>query len=97
MSRLERSIQACREAIATASEIPIDKISALDDIQDDLGMSPLEQLSLALIIEEIFSISCPESTFEKPIYRNAAGLAEWCIRRSEEAAWRESQRQRRLA
>lgn len=97
MSRLDRAISAIIEAIATAADMPAERIAYDDDLIEDLGLKTLELLSLALILEEIFSISIPESIFESPIYRTAASLAEWCIRESERASWAESQRQRRRA
>jgi acyl carrier protein len=96
MSRLGGAIQACREAIATAADLPFGSIGPDEDLIDDLGLDTLELVSVALILEEIFSIPLvPDDLFETPLYRTPVSLAEWCIRKSEEASWTETQRQRK--
>jgi acyl carrier protein len=97
MSRLDGAILAVREAVAAASTISVDAIEPDEDLLDDLGLDNLELISLALILEEVFSIEVPEAIFETALYRTSASLAEWCIRQSEEASWTETRRQRRRA
>lgn len=90
MSRLDGAIQAVRSAIAAASEIPIDSIGPDEDIVDELSLDDLELISLALILEEVFSIPVPESLFARPQHRCPSSLAQWCIDRSNESEWREA-------
>ena len=97
MSRLDGAIQAVRQAVATASTIPLEAIGPDEDLVDDLSLDDLELISVALILEEVFSIPVSEEIFEQPLYRTPASLAEWLIRKSEEAEWTEVQRQRKRA
>lgn len=99
MSRLDGAIQAIREAIsaATGNGIPAAGIGYDQDIIEEFDLDNLELISLSLILEELFGISIPQAHFESALYRTPASLAEWCIRKSDEAAWRESQRQRHRA
>jgi hypothetical protein len=53
-------------------------------------MDELELESLQLIIEEIFAISLSDEIWRSPIYSTPASLAEYCIRKSDEASWAES-------
>jgi acyl carrier protein len=97
VSRLAGATQAVREAIAAASKIPLDAIKTDDDLLEDLNLDTLEVVSLGLILEEVFSIEVPDGIFNTPLYRTPSGLAEWCIRKCEEAGWAETQRQRKRA
>lgn len=45
----------------------------------------------------IFAISVPEELWKSPLRRTPASLAEWCIRKSDEAAWEASRQERRRA
>lgn len=91
--RLSRATEAIRDAIAAVSTIPSARILDDDDLVDDLGLDELELESLGLILEEIFGIDVPEEIWGSPLNRTPASLAEWCIRKSNEAAWREVKRQ----
>lgn len=101
MSRRVSAIEAIRRAIdvATSGAVPFAKIGQDDDLIDDLALDPLELESLGLILEEIFAgISLdPERLWAGPIYRSPESLADWCTRKADEAAWAESQRQRKRA
>jgi acyl carrier protein len=100
MSRLDRAIETIRECIATISDVPVASIGNDDDLIDDMALDPLELESLALVLEEIFSITVPECVWKAPVFRTAASLAEWCIRQSDLAAWavcRNGARPQRLA
>lgn len=95
--RRQGAIQSIREAIAAASEIPLESIGPDDDLIEDLNLDNLEIVSLGLILEEIFAIAIPDGLFESALYRTAGAMAEWAIRQSDQAAWQESQRDRRRA
>lgn len=101
MSRRSRAIDAIRQAIelATDRQIPRGSFAADDDLVDDLSLCPLELEQLGLFVGEIFQgISIDsESLFSGPLYRTPESLADWCIRKADEAAWAESQRQRKRA
>lgn len=79
------------ECIAVAAGIPLESIGRDDDLIDDLALNQLERESVALVIEEIFAIIVPEHLW-RSIYSSPAGLAEWAIRQSDEAAWIEARR-----
>ena len=95
------AVQAVREAIVAASDGDFDlsMVGPDDDLLDDLSLNPLELVSLCLIVEEIFSIDCPDPThlFETAHHRSAASLAEWAIRETDRQAWGELNHQRRRA
>ena len=97
MTRLVGAILAVRQAIATAADIPIDSVPADDDLIDDLCLDELERESLGLIIEELFGVKLHARLWSSPLYRTAAALAEWIIRKSEEAAWAERHARRATA
>lgn len=90
MSRLDRAIEACRDAAAAAGEMSVNEIDQDSDFVDDLGFDNLELLGLSLIIEEIFSIQCPDDLFAYPRRRCPSGLADWAIKQSELASWTEA-------
>lgn len=93
MSRLPGAIESIRIAVATAAEIPLDRIGNDDDLAKDLELNPLQILSVCLIVEEIFSISIPDSLLQRAAYRTPAALAEWAIRESNAASYLEAKRQ----
>jgi hypothetical protein len=97
VSRLEGAIQVVREAVATCAGLPVDSIEQDEDLVSDLCLDALERESLGLIIDEIFSVIIPVELWRSPLYRTPATLAEWLIRKSEEASWKETQRQRKRA
>lgn len=99
MSRLDGAILAVRQAIASATggDIPLEAIGKDEDLVDDLSLDNLELISVALMLEEVFQVPVSEEIFEQPLYRTPAALAEWLIRKSEEAEWAEVRRQRRKA
>jgi acyl carrier protein len=97
MTRLAGAIRAVREAVAVAAELPIDGIEPDDDLVDDIGLDELERESLGLILETVFNIAIPDELWNSPLYRTPASLAEWCIRKSDEAEWAEVRRQRKRA
>lgn len=98
-TRQEWATRAVREAIATVTELALTFIGPDDDLVDDLHLDALEFVSLTLIIEEIFSIDCPDPAhlFETSYYRSAASLAEWALRQSDAHGWNELNQQRRRA
>lgn len=87
MTRLAGAIQAVRDAVATAAVLPIDTVADDDDLIDDVGLDEIERESLSLILEEVFAITVPDDLWSSPLYRTPASLAEWCIRRSDQASW----------
>jgi acyl carrier protein len=95
--RLPGAIIAVRQAAALAGDIPIENIGADEDLRDDLVLDALELESLGLILEEIFGIAIPAELWDSPLYRTSSSLAEWLIRKSEEAEWAEARRPRRHA
>jgi acyl carrier protein len=97
VTRLANAIDAIRDAIATVSELPAFSVGKDDDLVDDLGLDGLELEGISLILDEIFAIQVPDELWSSPLYRTPQSLAEWCIRRSEEAGWAETQRQRKRA
>lgn len=97
MSRLGGAVESVRRAVATAADIPFDSVGPDEDLIDDISLDALERESLSLILEEVFGVTIPDALWKSPMYRTAASLAEWCIRKSEEAAWSESQAQRKRA
>lgn len=99
MSRRQNAIEAIRQAVAAASEIPLDQIGADDDLIDDVSLDELELESVGLILEEIFEgISVdPIRLFAGPLYRSIDSLADWCIRQADLAAEIELSRQRKRA
>ena len=92
--RLAHAIVAVRDAVFAVSTIPSARILDDDDLVDDLGLDELEFESLGLIISEVFAVDVPDELWHSPLYRTPASLAEWCIRKSDEAAWTETNRQR---
>lgn len=76
-----------REIVMQVTEIQPTSFGNDDDLIDDLSFNVCELESMRLIIEEIFSIHVPDDLFRSPLRRTPASLAEWCINRSNEAAW----------
>ena len=96
VSRVVGAIKAVRDAIATATEIPVRLIDADADLKTDLRCNAYEFESLKLILEEVFGLDCmPDDLFRTPLYRTAEALAEWCVMRSNEASWQQARQQRR--
>lgn len=92
-SRLAGAVDAIRGAIASISDWSAEQILEDDDLADDLLLDELDLEILGLILEEIFAIpEVPEQLWQSPLFRTPASLAEWCIRHSEDAAWREAKR-----
>lgn len=90
MTRLAGAIQAVHEAVAAATGLQVDVIDLDDDLATDLILDSMERESLSLIVEEVFSVTIPEELWNSPLYRSVTGLAEWLVRKTEEASWAES-------
>lgn len=99
VTRLAGAILAVRQAVATATNLRVDDIPPDDDLINDLCLDELERESFGLIIEEVFGahVIIPAELWRSPLYRTPASLAEWCIRKSDEASWAETQQQRKRA
>lgn len=97
MTRLACAITAISAAVAIVLELPIIAIDADDDLVDDLQLDECERESLSLIIDDQFGIVLDEELWSTPLYRTPSALAEWVIRKSEEAAWEETARLRKSA
>lgn len=99
VTRLVGAIEAVRDAVrASLDRDPIVPwICADDDLINDLGVTAYELESLSLIVEEVFGIELLDDLWRTPLYRTPASLAEWVLRKADEAAWEETQRQRRWA
>lgn len=96
-SRLSGAILAVREAVAAAVGLPVESIEPDEDLILDLSLDELERESLGLVIDEVFAVIIPAELWRSPLYRTPASLAEWLIRKSEEAAWSETRAQRKRA
>lgn len=96
MSRLDGAISAVCQAVATACGLQLELVQPDEDFIADLCLDGLEIESFSLIVEDVFGVTVPEELFRTPLYRTASSFAEWVIERSDQAAWAESQRQRRL-
>lgn len=92
MTRLANAIDAIRDAVVTVSDFDRGAVFDDDDLVDDLALDRVELESLGLILEEVFALSVPDELWSSPLYRTPASLAEWCIRHSDDAAWREARR-----
>ena len=95
--RIAGATDAIRKAIATVTEMPIERIAADDDLVDDLCLDELEREGLGLIVEEVFGVIIDDALWDSPLYRTPEALAEWVIRQADIAAEAELQRQRRRA
>jgi acyl carrier protein len=95
MSRLHGAIDAIRQIIAQAADIPASSFEDDDDLVEDLGLKTLELVSVGLIIEEIFSIAVPDDLFESALYRTPEALAEWAVRQANAASYQEARAQPR--
>jgi acyl carrier protein len=97
VTRLANAIETIRGMVAKRAGFRLDSIGADDDLIDDIGLDEIELESIQLDLEYIFGIKVPDELWSSPLYRTPQSLAEWCIRRSEEAGWAETQRQRKRA